>query len=98
MTDLAATSGRVRDINSEAERMVKMGHSQARDIQSRQHQLNERWVGSAWVMNGNITVFSNSLLVSFSHSCFLLVFRWESIQQLKRSKEQSLAQAQRYVI
>ena len=42
MTDLAATSGRVRDIHSEAERMVKTGHSQAREIQKRQHQLKQR--------------------------------------------------------
>ena len=42
MTDLAATSGRMRDINSEAERMVKAGHSQAKDIQTRQHQLKQR--------------------------------------------------------
>ena len=44
VTDLAATSGRVRDIISEAERMMKTGHSQARDIQTRQHQLNQRYV------------------------------------------------------
>ena len=43
MTDLAATSGRVRDINSEAEKMVKAGHSQARDIQTRQQQLKQRY-------------------------------------------------------
>ena len=35
VTDLAATSGHVKDISNEAEKMVKAGHSQARAIQSR---------------------------------------------------------------
>lgn len=42
VVDLAATSGRVSDINSEADRMVKAGHSQAKEIQTRQKQLKLR--------------------------------------------------------
>ena len=42
VTDLAATSGRVKTISSEAERMVRAGHSQAREIQARQQQLKQR--------------------------------------------------------
>lgn len=37
------TSVRVKEINAEAERMVKGGHSQARKIKARQQQLNDNW-------------------------------------------------------
>ena len=44
VTDLTATSVRVKDINIEAEQMVKGGHSLARKIQARRQQLNDKWV------------------------------------------------------
>ena len=44
VTDLAAMSGRVKDISGEAEKMVRTGHSQAREIQTRQQQLKHRCI------------------------------------------------------
>ncbi len=62
VTDLSATGVRVKEINDEAERMVKRGHSQARKIRTRQQQLNDKW---------------------------------EGLQTLKASKDQSLSLAQK---
>lgn len=36
---------RVNEVNSEAEKMVRGGHSQARKIKARQQQLNNKWEG-----------------------------------------------------
>ncbi len=43
MTDLSVTSVRVKEINEEAERMMKGGHSQAKKIRTRQQQLSDKW-------------------------------------------------------
>ena len=42
MTDLTAHSGQVKQINEEAEKMVKGGHMEGKKIKARQLQLNER--------------------------------------------------------
>ena len=44
MTDLAAHSGQVKQINEEADKMVKGGHAEGRKIKARQSQLNEKYV------------------------------------------------------
>ena len=46
VTDLTAMGVRVNEVNSEAEKMVRGGHSQARKIKARQQQLNNKWGGS----------------------------------------------------
>ena len=42
VTDLTAMGVRVNEVNSEAEKMVRGGHSQARKIKARQQQLNNK--------------------------------------------------------
>ena len=67
VTDLAATSGRVKTISSEAERMVKAGHSQAREIQTRQQQLKRRYIETG--STGMYNAYHSTLLHMYIIMC-----------------------------
>ena len=55
---------RVRELNGEADKMTKGGHTHSQKVRARQQQLNDNW---------------------------------EGLQRLKVAKEESLANAQRWV-
>lgn len=79
LNETATNSVRVQQINAEAARLLKAGHSQAKLITSRQQQLGGRWA----------PILPASYCCNKSNTC--PVQRWKMLQSMKTDKESALS-------